>query len=221
MESAKIIKNGIFTENPIFVQVIGMCPVLAITTTALNGIGMGISTMVVLIFSNLFISLLRKAIPQKARIPAYVVIIAGFVTAVEFFLRAYIPGLYNSLGLYIPLIVVNCMILARAEAFAAKQSAGKSVLDGVGMGLGFTLALVIIGAIRELLGSGSFLADTPFVLTLPENVPRTVLMVLPPGAFLTLGLLMAGRNHYLNRKKRLGVMVRERSCNISKCGVCK
>ena len=191
MKPLKILKNGIFSENPTFVQVIGMCPVLAITTTAVNGIGMGLSTTAVLVFSNLFISLLRNFIPRQARIPAYIVVIASFVTITEFLLKAYIPGIYNSLGLYIPLIVVNCLILARAEVFASVNTPVKSLLDGIGMGLGFTAALVIIGFVRELLGNGTVLSDTVFEIVLPVSFPRTLLMVLPPGAFITLGLLMA------------------------------
>ncbi|MCL2703998.1 MAG: electron transport complex subunit E [Defluviitaleaceae bacterium] len=191
MKYDKILKNGIFDENPTFVQVIGMCPVLAITTTAVNGVGMGLSTMAVLVFSNLFVSLIRHFVPDQIRIPAYVVVIASFVTIVEFLLKAYLPALNNSLGLFIPLIVVNCIILARAETFAAKNPPVKSLLDGIGMGLGFTAALVIIGAFRELLGNGTILTDTAFEIILPQSFPRTLLMILPPGAFITLGLLMA------------------------------
>jgi electron transport complex protein RnfE len=182
-----IIKNGLITENPTLVQVIGMCPTLAVTTSAVNGIGMGVTTTAVLTCSNLFISLLRKFIPDKVRIPCYIVVIAGFVTLVQILLSAFLPSLNESLGLFIPLIVVNCIILARAEAFAAKNAPLPSVLDGVGMGLGFTCALTVIGVIRELLGAGSVFGLT----LLPESFPRTLLMILPPGAFITLGCLIA------------------------------
>lgn len=197
MKPMEIIKNGIIEENPTFVQVIGMCPTLAVTTSAINGIGMGLTTTAVLAFSNLFISLIRNFIPDKVRIPAYVVVIAGFVTLVQLLLTAYLPSLNDSLGLFIPLIVVNCIILARAEAYAAKNAPLPSLLDGIGMGLGFTVALTIIGTIRELLGVGSVFGFT----ILPEAFPRTILMILPPGAFITLGLLMALINY--NKAKKL------------------
>lgn len=198
----KIIKNGIIDENPTFVQVIGMCPTLAVTSSAVNGIGMGLSTAAVLICSNLFISILRKVIPDKVRIPAFVVVIATFVTIIQFLLQAYLPSLNDSLGLYIPLIVVNCIILGRAEAFASKNSAIDSIFDGIGNGLGFTLALTCIGIVREFIGSGTFLHGTPFGLTvLPEAFPRTLLFVMAPGAFFTLGCLMALLNHMKNKKK--------------------
>jgi len=193
----KIIKNGLIDENPTFVQVIGMCPTLAVTTSAVNGIGMGVATMAVLMCSNLFISLVRKIVPAVVRIPVYVVLIAGFSTAVELLLKAYLPALNAALGIYIPLIVVNCIILARAESFAGKNPAIDSVFDGLGMGLGFTAALAMIGMIRELLGSGSVFG----LPILPDMVPRTLLMILPPGAFLTLGCLMALINHMKSKKK--------------------
>ena len=148
------LKNGIITENPTFVLTLGMCPTLAVTTSAVNGLGMGLTTMAVLALSNMFISMLRKVIPDKVRIPAFIVIIASFVTVVELLLKAFIPSLYDALGLYIPLIVVNCIILGRAEAYASKNKVIPSLFDGIGMGLGFTLALTIIGAVRELLGAG-------------------------------------------------------------------
>ena len=151
----KIIKNGIINENPTFVQVIGMCPTLAVTSSAINGIGMGLSTTAVLIFANLFISLLRKVIPDTVRIPCFIVVIATFVTIIEFLLKAYLPALDAALGLFIPLIVVNCIILGRAEMFASKNSVLDSALDGLGMGIGFTLALGCMGLIREFLGSGT------------------------------------------------------------------
>ena len=190
----KILKNGIINENPTFVQVIGMCPTLAVTSSAINGIGMGLSTTAVLIFANLFVSLLRKIIPDKVRIPCFIVVIATFVTIIEFMLKAYLPALNASLGLYIPLIVVNCIILARAEAFASKNGPIASVFDGIGMGLGFTIAL---GLVREFIGSGTLFDIT----VLPEAFPRTLLFVMAPGAFFTLACLMAALNHFRNKKK--------------------
>jgi electron transport complex protein RnfE len=193
----KILKNGILDENPTFVLVIGMCPTLAVTTSAINGIGMGLSTMVVLACSNIAISLLRNFIPETVRIPAFVVIIASFVTIVQFLLQAYLPALNAALGIFIPLIVVNCIILARAEAFASKNNPIMSACDGIGMGLGFTAALFIIGCVRELLGAGTLLGLT----VLPEFFPRTIIMILPPGAFITLGFLMAGLNAIKSRTR--------------------
>jgi electron transport complex protein RnfE len=172
----------------------------------------------VLVFSNLFISLTRGFVPIKARIPAYIVIIATFVTIVELLLGAYLPALYSALGLFIPLIVVNCIILARAEGFAAKNSAGKALLDGLGMGLGFTMALVMIGAVRELIGGGTFFAGTMLEMSLPESFPRTVLMVLPPGAFFTLGIIMAYRNHIIGKK---GGGANVHDCGVSGCRACE
>ena len=152
--AAERLKNGILTENPTFVLMLGMCPTLAVTTSAVNGLGMGLTTMVVLALSNMFISMLRKVIPDKVRIPAFIVVIASFVTVVELLLKAFIPFLYSALGLYIPLIVVNCIILGRAESYASKNGVVSSLFDGIGMGLGFTAALTIIGAVRELIGAG-------------------------------------------------------------------
>ena len=183
----KILKNGIINENPTFVQVIGMCPTLAVTSSAINGIGMGLSTTAVLIFANLFVSLLRKVIPDKVRIPCFIVVM----------LKAYLPALNASLGLYIPLIVVNCIILARAEAFASKNGPIASVFDGIGMGLGFTIALGVLGLVREFIGSGTLFDIT----VLPEAFPRTLLFVMAPGAFFTLACLMAALNHFRNKKK--------------------
>ncbi len=188
--------NGIIKENPTLVLFLGMCPTLAVTTAAINGLGMGLSTMAVLICSNVFISLLRKFIPDKVRIAAYVVIIASFVTVVEMLMKAYVPALSESLGLYIPLIVVNCIILGRAEAFASKNGILASTVDGLGMGLGFTLALTIIGTVRELLGAGSF-----FGIPLPiENFQPMSIMIMPPGAFLTLALIVMVVNIIKKRK---------------------
>ncbi len=180
----KTFKNGIIDENPTFVQLIGMCPTLAVTTSLANGIGMGLSATAVLVLSNVVISLLRKLIPSKVRIAAYVAVIATFVTMIDLLLQAYFPALSASLGLFIPLIVVNCIIFARAEAFASKNGVVKSALDGLGMGLGFTLALSIISSVREILGNGTILG-----FSLGISTPATI-MILPPGGFLTLGLIL-------------------------------
>lgn len=184
------LKEGLLTSNPIFVQLLGMCPTLAVTTSVSNSIGMGLSATAVLMCSNLFISLLRKFIPRQVRIAAYIVIISGFVTAVELLLHAFLPSLYASLGLFIPLIVVNCIILARAEAFASKNTPLRSLWDGLCMGLGFALALVLIGAVREILGAGSFLGyDLTFGVWKPA-----LLFIMPAGAFITLGCIIAAVN---------------------------
>lgn len=190
--------NGLLKENPTFVQFLGMCPTLAVTTAAINGVGMGLSTAAVLICSNVFISLLRKFIPDKVRIAAYVVVIASFVTVVEMLMKAYVPALSKSLGLYIPLIVVNCIILGRAEAFASKNGILKSAVDGLGMGLGFTCALTIIGSIRELLGAGSLFGVSLF----GEGFQPMTIMILPPGAFLTLGLIVMTINIISSKTKK-------------------
>lgn len=196
MNLAKVFKNGLIDENPTFVQVIGMCPTLAVTTSAINGLGMGLSTTAVLICSNLVISLMRKVVPDKIRIPAFVVVIATFVTIVGMLLKAYIPVLDSALGLFIPLIVVNCIILARAESFASKNGPIASAVDGIGMGLGFSLALTVLGAIREILGSGSFFGWS----ILGASYQPILLFILPPGAFLTLGFLLAGFNKIRSKK---------------------
>lgn len=188
--------NGIVKDNPTFGQVLGMCPTLAVTTSAENAIGMGLATTAVLICSNLAISLVRKVIPSKIRIPAFVVIIASFVTIIELLLKAYVPSLYNALGLFIPLIVVNCLILARAEAYASKNSALSSVFDGLGMGLGFTLALTSIGIVRELLGTGKIFN----IAILPSSYEPAIIMILAPGAFFTLAILMALLNVHKMKK---------------------
>ena len=182
------IKNGLLTENPVFVLMLGMCPTLAVTTSAINGFGMGVSSLVVLAVSNLVISLLRKIIPDEVRLPAFIVVVASFVTVVELLMEAYIPSLYAALGIYIPLIVVNCIILGRAEAYASKNPPIVSLFDGIGMGLGFTVALTIIGAIRELLGNGSI-----FGLEIPGYEPMAF-FVRAPGAFLVLAVLVAIMN---------------------------
>lgn len=193
----KIIKNGIIDENPTFVQVIGMCPTLAVTSSAINGLGMGVSTAAVLICANVVISLIRNFIPDQVRIPAFVVVIASFVTIVDFVLQAYAPtSLYNALGLYIPLIVVNCIILGRAEAFASKNNAIDSFFDGIGQGIGFTLALCVLGLVREFIGSGTAFG----IRILPESFPQTLVLIMAPGAFFALGVLMAIFNSVKNKK---------------------
>ncbi len=194
----KILLNGIFKENPTFVLFLGMCPTLAVTTSAFNGVGMGLSTMIVLVFANIFISLLRKFIPDKVRIAAYVVVIAAFVTIIEMLLKAYAQSVSQSLGIYIPLIVVNCIILGRAEAFASKNNVLKSAVDGIGMGLGFTAALFIIGTIREVLGAGTFFGISLF----GETFQPVTIMILPPGAFITLGLIVMVINLIVQKRKK-------------------
>lgn len=196
MNPIKIVKNGIFDDNPTFVQVIGMCPTLAVTTSVENGIGMGLATTAVLTCSNIVISLIRKLVPDQVRIPCYIVVIASFVTMVQMLLKGFVPALNASLGMFIPLIVVNCIILARAEAFAGKNGPIASFFDGIGTGLGFTIALGLIGCVREFLGNGSIYGLT----ILPEAFPKTLLMILPPGAFFTLALLMVIINCIRNRK---------------------
>ncbi len=203
----KIVSNGIFDQNPTFKLVLGMCPTLAITTSAFNGFGMGIAATLVLICSNALVSLLRKVIPDKVRIPAYVLIIATLVTLLEMVLKKFVPTLYSALGIYLPLIVVNCIILARAEAFASSNKVGDSILDGLGMGLGFTLALTLIGFIRELLGNGTIFAGTlgslSFGLSLGAAQKYSLkFFVLPAGGFMTLGLLMAAVNAITDSKAK-------------------
>lgn len=183
------IHNGIVKENPAFILMLGMCPTLAVTTSAINGLGMGLSSLVVLAISNVVISLLRKMIPDEVRLPAFIVIVASFVTVVELLMEAYMESLYASLGIYIPLIVVNCIILGRAEAYASKNPPLLSLFDGLGMGLGFTVALVIIGSIRELLGAGSI-----FGIALPGNFEPIAFFVRAPGAFLVLAIVVAIMN---------------------------
>ncbi len=191
------LKGGVIDNNPTLVQLLGMCPTLAVTTSVKNAIGMGLAATAVLIFSNIFISLLRKFIPKQVRIAAFIVIISGFVTAVELLMKAYFYELYGSLGLFIPLIVVNCIILARAEAFASKNPVIPSAIDGLAMGLGFTFALIIIATIRELIGAGSFLGMRIF----GDWYSPAVLFILPPGAFLTLGFVIAAVQKLRNTKE--------------------
>lgn len=183
----KIFKDGAITNNPTFVQLLGMCPTLATTTSALNALGMGLAATAVLVLSNVMISLLRKFIPKQVRIASYIVVISGAVTVIELLMRAYIPSLYSALGLYIPLIVVNCIILARAESFASKHSPLPSLVDGLGTGVGFTVALTLIGCVREVLGSGTLFGVT----VTPSFYSPVTMLVMPSGAFLTLGVLLA------------------------------
>ena len=188
--------NGLIKENPTFVLMLGMCPTLAVTTSAINGLGMGLSTTVVLVLSNMLISMLRKVIPDSVRMPAFIVVVASFVTIVQFLLEGFVPSLYDALGLYIPLIVVNCIILGRAEMFASKNSVLKSALDGIGMGIGFTLSLLIIGSIREILGSGTWFG-LPVTINLFDPIS---IFVLAPGGFLVFGCVIALLNKLTNGK---------------------
>lgn len=187
--------KGIVKENPIFVMLLGMCPTLGVTSSAFNGLGMGIATMFVLIMSNMVVSLVKSQIPSKVRIPAFIIIIASFVTIVEMILEAFVPFLYEQLGIFIPLIVVNCIILGRAESFASKNNVLSSLIDGLGMGLGFTLALTILGSTREILGNGS-LFGFKFV---PEDANTFILFILPPGAFIALAYLTVLFNKITNK----------------------
>ncbi len=194
------LKNGLLNENPTLVQLLGMCPTMAVSTSLENGLGMGLCATLVLIFSNAFVSLLRKFIPDKVRIAAYVIIISGFVSIVDMALKAYLPALSVSLGVFIPLIVVNCIILARAEAFASKNGVARSALDGLFMGLGFTVAISVVSIIREILGHGTILGQAVF----PEGVPPVMIMALPPGGFLTLGCVIAAVQHFLSKRRKGG-----------------
>ena len=191
MNYLNIIKNGVVKENPTFVLLLGMCPTLATTTSATNGMSMGLATMFVLICSNVVVSLIKNLTPDKVRIPVFVVVIASFVTLLQMCLKAYLPEINKSLGIFIPLIVVNCIILGRAEAFACKNNALSSLFDGIGIGLGFTVGLTLLGAVRELLGGGALFG----VVLLPETT-NILLFILPPGAFITLGYLIAIVNRF-------------------------
>ncbi|MCR4920663.1 MAG: electron transport complex subunit E [Bacteroidaceae bacterium] len=191
MNNMKVFLNGIIKENPTFVLLLGMCPTLGTTSSALNGMSMGLATLAVLVFSNLIISLIKDVIPDKVRIPSFIVVIASLVTILQMCLQAYVPEVYASLGLFIPLIVVNCIILGRAEAFAAKNNPWRSILDGLGMGIGFTLSLTLLGAVRELFGTGRIFSFGIF----PENY-GALIFVLAPGAFIALGFLMAFFNTF-------------------------
>lgn len=218
--------NGIIKENPTFVLMLGMCPTLAVTTSAINGVGMGLSTTVVLALSNLLISCLRNVIPDRVRVPSFIVIVASFVTMVQFLVQGFVPSLYKSLGIYIPLIVVNCIILGRAESYASKNSPIPSLFDGIGMGLGFTVSITIIGAFREFIGAGQIFGKQ--ILPLADAAAGKIgytpitIFVLAPGAFFVLGCLTAIINA-INNKKRLngsGTFDASGSCGSEKCASC-
>ena len=222
------LKNGIITENPIFVLMLGMCPTLAVTTSAINGIGMGLSTTVVLVMSNMLISMLRKVIPDSVRMPAFIVVVASFVTIVQFLMEGFTPSLYESLGIYIPLIVVNCIILGRAESYASKNPVLPSIFDGLGMGLGFTVGLVAIGLVREILGSGKAfgaqIIPVADAATGAAGYTPITIFILAPGAFLVLAGLAAIQNKVkINMaKKGKDVSKIQSGCgsNCATCGGC-
>ncbi len=193
MSKLQLITKGIIKDNPTFVLILGMCPTLGVTSSAINGMGMGVATMAVLIMSNMVISMIKGIVPDKVRIPVFIVVIASFVTIIEMLMKAYVPALYASLGVFIPLIVVNCIILGRAEAFASKNGIVDSALDGIGIGLGFTLSLTVIGAVREILGAGSIFGYTFATDVMP------LLFILAPGGFLVLGYLMVLFNKIAKR----------------------
>ena len=201
MNKLQLITKGILKENPTFVLILGMCPTLATTTSAINGMGMGAATMAVLIMSNIVISLIKNIIPDKVRIPAFIVVIASFVTVIQLLMQAYLPSLYQSLGIFIPLIVVNCIILGRAEAFASKNGALDSALDGLGIGLGFTCSLTLIGAVRELLGSGAIFGQSLI------SGDGMLVFVLAPGGFLVLGYLMVLFNKLTAKRSNNGSII--------------
>lgn len=210
--------KGLWKENPVLVLMLGMCPTLAVTSSATNGLGMGLATMCVLMCSNVAISAIRNIVPKKIRIPVYIVVIATFVTIVDLLMQAYAPtALYEALGIFIPLIVVNCIVLGRAEAFASKNGALKSLLDGLGMGLGFTLSLVTLGATREFLASGSLFQ----IKMVPGWTTDFMLMTSAPGAFIILGLFLAGMNAMNMRKaKKNGKSYKAANLNCSSCNIC-
>lgn len=207
------LKSGIVTENPTFVQMLGMCPTMAVTTSAMNGLGMGLTTTIILILSNMMISALRKVIPDKVRIPAYIVIVASFVTIVQFLLQGFVPSLYDSLGIYIPLIVVNCIILGRAESYASKNNVWLSMFDGIGMGLGFTIGLTAIGIFREIFGNGTIFGAK----VMPSGYEPVTILILAPGAFFVLACLIALQNKVrIEKAKKTGIVIsvceKENSC---------
>lgn len=210
--------NGIIKENPTFVMMLGMCPTLAVTTSAINAIGMGLSTTVVLILSNMLISMLRKIIPDSVRMPAFIVVVASFVTMVQFLLQGFIPSLYDSLGLYIPLIVVNCIILGRAESYASKNPVLLSMCDGIGMGLGFTFGLTCIGIVRELIGAGKIFG----LQLIPSGYEPVTIFILAPGAFLVLAFIVAGRNKIIKTLEKKGKEVPKQTggCAEGGCASC-
>jgi electron transport complex protein RnfE len=206
-DTTKIVTRGLWQENPVLVLLLGLCPTLAVTTSAYNGLGMGVATMAVLLGSNICISLIRNLIPKKVRIPCFIVVIATFVTLVEMLLEAFVFNLYQSLGLFIPLIVVNCIILGRAEAWASRNTLGKSVLDAIGMGLGFTLTLCLLGSVREMLGNGTltlwqYQEQLVQFRILSKSTAPILVMILPPGAFIALGFFIAGMNAVMLRRKK-------------------
>ncbi|MGL4934299.1 MAG: RnfABCDGE type electron transport complex subunit E [Cetobacterium sp.] len=194
-----ILLNGILKENPVFVLLLGLCPTLGVTSSSINGMAMGLATMSVIVFSNMLISIVKKFIPDKVRIPAFIMIIASLVTIVEMVMKAYLPDLYKVLGLFIPLIVVNCIVLGRAESFASKNSVFKSILDGIGSGLGFTLALTVLGTIREILGNGSAFG----ISVTPTSFTPALIFILAPGAFITIGFIIAAQNYFKAKKKEV------------------
>lgn len=216
-KAAERLYNGLVKENPTFVLMLGMCPTLAVTTLAVNGIGMGLTTTVILALSNVMISALRKVIPDGVRMPAYIVIVASFVTIVQFLLQAYLPGLYDSLGIYIPLIVVNCIILGRAEAYASKNPVIPSFFDGLGMGLGFTVGLTAIGIVRELIGSGKIFGFQ----VMPSAYEPITIFILAPGAFLVLTLLVALQNRVKRSLEKKGIETKIGSGCTGECASCQ
>lgn len=206
-DTSKIVSRGFWAENPVLVLLLGLCPTLAVTTSAYNGLGMGVATTAVLLGSNICISLIRNFIPKKVRIPCFIVVIATFVTLVDMTLEAFVNDLHASLGLFIPLIVVNCVILGRAEAWASRNTLGKSILDAIGMGLGFTVTLFLLGAVRELLGNGTltlfqFQETLVQLRVLSKSSSPILVMILPPGAFIALGFFIAAMNAIQNRMKK-------------------
>lgn len=216
-KAAERLYNGLIKENPTFVLMLGMCPTLAVTTLAMNGIGMGLTTTVILALSNVMISALRKVIPDGVRMPAYIVIVASFVTIVQFLLQAYVPGLYEALGIYIPLIVVNCIILGRAEAYASKNPVIPSFFDGLGMGLGFTVGLTAIGIVRELIGSGKIFGFQ----VMPSAYEPVTIFILAPGAFLVLTLLVALQNRVKRSLEKKGMETKIGSGCSGECASCQ
>ena len=216
-KAAERLYNGLIKENPTFVLMLGMCPTLAVTTLAMNGIGMGLTTTVILALSNVMISALRKVIPDGVRMPAYIVIVASFVTIVQFLLQAYVQGLYESLGIYIPLIVVNCIILGRAEAYASKNPVIPSFFDGLGMGLGFTVGLTAIGIVRELIGSGKIFGFQ----VMPSAYEPVTIFILAPGAFLVLTLLVALQNRVKRSLEKKGIETKIGSGCSGECASCQ
>ena len=209
--------NGIVKENPTFVMMLGMCPTLAVTTSAINGLGMGLSTTVVLVLSNMLISMLRKIIPDSVRMPAFIVVVASFVTMVQFILQGFVPSLYNSLGVFIPLIVVNCIILGRAESYASKNPVLPSIFDGIGMGLGFTFGLTCISIVRELIGAGEIFG----IQVMPNAYEPVTIFILAPGAFLVLAFVVAARSVIMKKMEEKGKKVEVKAgCAEGGCASC-